>query len=67
MTNYEAIRKMSPDELGDYVYSVFLAGRLSMIDRDAMRGSVDYKAWLQEEVADSLVLSGYIDKKLKNF
>lgn len=67
MTNYEIIRKMSPDELGDYVYSVFLAGRLSIIDRDMMRESVDYKAWLQEEAADSFVLSGCIDKKLKNF
>lgn len=52
MTNYDYIRSLSPDELAEYIYSVFITGLLlekGILDNPSYYKVIDYKSWLMEE------------------
>lgn len=49
MTNEEWIRQLDSKELSDYIYSVFVAGKMygrGLIDKADL---IDYRIWLYEE------------------
>lgn len=55
MRNIERIRKMSEQELADYIYSVYLSGRLA--ERKQINGTYeekteDYVLWLNNDCKD---------------
>lgn len=51
-SNYDYIKHMSVEELADYIYSVFLAGKLTgqLSNLRECDNIVDYKSWLLEPV-----------------
>lgn len=53
MTNAEWIRNLSDQQLSEYMYSVFVAGKMygrGLIGKEEL---VDYRTWLWEEHKDS--------------
>lgn len=51
-SNYDYIKHLSVEELADYIYSVFLAGRLTgqLNSQECDNIMVDYRSWLLEPV-----------------
>ena len=52
LTNAENIKKMSVEELGDYIYSVFLTGMYYGQTDKPIDGAPDYVTWLNSEVEE---------------
>ena len=51
MTNAEWIRQLTDKELSEYMYSVFVAGKMygrGMLNKEDL---IDYRTWLWEEHA----------------
>ena len=49
MKRADWIRSLSDEELADYIYSVFVTGKLYGRGLLKKAGLIDYKSWLQEE------------------